>query len=97
MPIKFHGNYLVTLRSGNSRSRERCQKLTVRELAENEAVQLSSASSKTAATHRITFYDFGCKRIIESRIKVDETDKLVFQVGDKDYELSSYKPARPET
>ena len=97
MPIKFHGNYLVTIRSGNSQYRERCQKLTVRELPEDEASQALPESQKTESpTHQITFYDFGCKRIIEGKIKLNEAERLVFQVEDKEYEFSPYKPARPK-
>ena len=36
MPIKFHGNYVVSISSGDSEDRERCQKLTIRALAAEE-------------------------------------------------------------
>jgi len=33
MPIRFFGNYQVTVRSGDTESKEKCQKLTVLELS----------------------------------------------------------------
>ena len=38
MPIKCHGNYVLSIRSGEEEDRERCQKLTVRQLSAEEQV-----------------------------------------------------------
>ena len=95
MPIKFHGNYLLTIQAADSQSRERCQKLTVRELSSEEAAAKMPASQTTEApTHLITFYDFGCKRAVEGILRENETDKLVFLVDDKEYSFSPYVPER---
>lgn len=95
MPIKFHGNYLVVIRQGESEAKERCQKLNVRELA--SAQQRSSADvskGELQPTHQITFYDFGCKRAVEGVLKDNQEEKVVFQVGDKEYEFSPFRPNR---
>jgi len=98
MPIKFHGNYVLTIRSGDSQSRERCQKLTVREFTEEETLRASEkAESREVPTHLITFTDFGCRRIIEGKIKLNEDERLVFQVEDKEYEFSPYQPNRAKS
>ena len=73
MPIKFHANYVLTIRSGDSQSRERCQQLTIRELTEKDAMRASEQTdTKAIATHLITFTDFGCKRIVEGKMKLNE-------------------------
>lgn len=95
MPIKFHGNYLLTIQAADSQSRERCQKLTVRELSSEEAAAKLPASTAAAApTHLITFYDFGCKRVVEGVLRENEADKLVFLVDDKEYTFSPCIPER---
>lgn len=95
MPIKFHANYVLAIRSGDSQSRERCQQLTIRELSEKDAVRVPEQSDTRAIpTHLITFTDFGCKRIVEGKIKLNEDERVVFQVEDKEYEFSLYKPKR---
>jgi len=93
MPIKFHGNYVLAIRSGDSEDRERCQKLTVRRLSEEEKEQsFKGLPEGDVPTHQVTFYDFGCKRIIEGVLKVNEADRIVFGVKKKDYEFSPFKP-----
>jgi hypothetical protein len=93
MPIKFHGNYVLSIRTGDSEDRERCQKLTVRPLSEEEKEQSFKGLPKgKVPTHQVTFYDFGCKRIIEGILKVNEEDRIVFSVKEKDYEFSPFKP-----
>jgi len=95
MPIKFHGNYVVAIRTGNSEDRERCQKLTVRELSEEEKEQsFKGMPREEMPTHQVTFYDFGCKRIIEGILKVNEEDRIVFGVKEKEYEFSPFRPGR---
>ncbi len=93
MPIKFHGNYLVVIRCGDSEARERCQKLTIRQLSDEEKAQsYEGLPEEETPTHQVTFYDFGCKRIIEGRLKVNTEEKAVFGVKDKEYEFSPFKP-----
>ena len=65
MPIKFHGNYVVSIRCGAEENRERCQKLTMRALSAEEREQSyrsKGVDESVMPTHQITFYDFGCKR-----------------------------------
>jgi hypothetical protein len=87
MPIKFFGNYQVTVRSGSSESRERCQKLTVVELQSKEK-ENPSEDAGTAESYRIIFHDSGCRRIIVGQLKENLEEKVVFQVDNKEYEFS---------
>ncbi len=93
MPIKFHGNYVLSIRCGDSEARERCQKLTIRELSADEKERsYKGIDEAETPTHQVTFYDFGCKRIIEGKIKSNETGRVAFQVKDKEYEFSPFIP-----
>jgi hypothetical protein len=93
MPIAFHGNYVLSIRLGEEEARERCQKLTVRDLtAEERQNAYEGLAEQETPTHQVTFYDFGCKRIIEGRLKVNEPDRMVFAVRDKEYAFSPFKP-----
>ncbi len=95
MPIKFHGNYVLMIRTATSEDRERCQKLTVYPFSAKEKEQFfKDIPEDRMPTHQVTFYDFGCKRIIEGRIKVNEEDRIVFSVREKEYEFSPFKPRR---
>jgi hypothetical protein len=95
MPIKFHANYKVIIRTGDWEARERAQKLTVRLLAEDERVRaFKDMNEEDRPTHQITFYDFGCKRVIEGKLKENKEDRLIFLVKDKEYEFSSYFTSR---
>jgi hypothetical protein len=95
MPVKFHGNYVVSIRCGDEENRERCQKLTMRVLSPEEQQQSYKAKGideKTMPTHQITFYDFGCKRIIEGKLIENEDDRAVFRVRDKEYGFAPFRP-----
>jgi hypothetical protein len=93
MPIKFHGNYVLIIRLGESEERERCQKLTVRALSSDEKEQAyPGLDEKSIPSHQITFYDFGCKRVIEGKMKVNEEARMVFAVSDKEYEFKPFVP-----
>lgn len=95
MPIKFHATYTVTVRCDGKEKRERCQKLTVSELTRQPMEAASGSSSDPdQPTHQITFYDFGCKRILEGSIRDNEEQRLVLRVQDKEYEFSLYRPSR---
>ena len=93
MPIKFHGNYVVIIRLGETEERERCQKLTVRALtADEKEKSYPDLNDISMPSHQITFYDFGCKRIIEGKLKVNESERMVFTVRDKEYEFKPFVP-----
>ncbi|MCX7816138.1 MAG: hypothetical protein N2317_01330 [Syntrophales bacterium] len=98
MPIKFHGNYVVIIKTGDKEDRERCQKLTVRELtAEEIELAYRDAPQGERPTHQVTFYDFGCKRIIEGTIKDNTEDRLSFVVKDKEYIFTPFVPRSQKT
>jgi hypothetical protein len=93
MPIKFHGNYVVSISSGDSEDRERCQKLTIRALAaEEQAHAYKGIDKNDMPSHQITFYDFGCKRIVEGKLIENNEERVVFRVKDKEYGFSPFKP-----
>jgi hypothetical protein len=87
MPIRFFGNYQVTVRSGSSESRERCQKLTVVEL-QSEEKEKPSGDPSAAESYQIIFHDSGCRRIIVGKLKENLEEKVIFEVDDKEYEFS---------
>lgn len=93
MPVKFHGNYVLSIRCGDTEDRERCQKLTIRALTPEEKERsYEGISESEMPTHQVTFYDFGCKRIIEGKISENEKDSVAFQVKDKTYQFSPFVP-----
>jgi hypothetical protein len=95
MPIKFHGNYVVSIRYGAEENRERCQKLTMRALSPEEqqhSYKDKGVNEEAMPTHQITFYDFGCKRIIEGKLIENEEDRAVFRVQDKEYGFAPFRP-----
>ncbi|MCU0588079.1 MAG: hypothetical protein MUF52_07960 [Syntrophobacteraceae bacterium] len=97
MRIMFPGNYSVVTRYSGQEKRERCQKLTIRDLTPEELRHLGSEGrGEDVPTHQITFYDFGCKRLLNARIKEDREDKAVFETQGKEYEFSPMRPARRE-
>jgi hypothetical protein len=87
MPIKFFGNYLVTVRSGSTESKERCQKLTVVEMSSDQKGE-TTENTDDAGNYQIIFHDAGCRRIIVGRLKENLEERVVFVVGDKEYEFS---------
>ncbi len=94
MPILFHANYKVIIRTSDWESRERAQKLTVRELTPDEQhMYFKDLAEKDMPTHQITFYDFGCKRVIEGILLENVEEKMVFKVQEKEYEYSHLRPA----
>jgi len=93
MPIKFHGNYRVIIRKGDWEARERCQKLIIREISQEEKNQYyKDMDEKDIPTHQVNFFDFGCRRIIEGILTVKEEDRAVFKVEEKEYEFSPFVP-----
>jgi len=87
MPIKFFGNYQVTVRSGAAESKDRCQKLTILELSPEDPGQ-PSKDPTDAGDYQIIFHDAGCRRIITGKLKENLEEKVVFLVEDKEYEFS---------
>ena len=93
MPIYFHANYKVIIRTKDWETRERAQKLSIRELSpEEQKVSFKDLAEKDRPTHQIIFYDFGCKRVIEGKLLENVQEKIVFKVQEKEYEFSHLKP-----
>ena len=87
MPIKFFGNYQVTVRSESTKSRERCQKLTVVEMSADQKGE-TTENTDDAGSYQIIFHDAGCRRIIVGKLKENLEERVVFVVDDKEYEFS---------
>ncbi len=83
MPLKFVGSYKVITRQGGAEKQEVCQKLTMAPMAPHE----QRAEGKDSPTHRITFFCFGCRRVLEGKIKENLEDRVVFQVDEREYEF----------
>ena len=84
MPLKFLGNYKVVTRHGGAEKQEFCQKLSVTPLTRQE----QGTGRDNAPTHLITYFCFGCRRVLEGKITDDSEDKVVFQVDEREYEFS---------
>jgi hypothetical protein len=39
-------------------------------------------------SHQITYFSFGCRRVFEGRIKENSEEKVVFDVRDREIEIS---------
>ncbi len=92
MPIKFHHNYLVIIRQADWESKDRCQRLMIREISPKEKNQYyKDRDEKDIPTHQINFNDFRCHRILEGKLKENEETRLVFEVQGKEYEFSPIK------
>jgi hypothetical protein len=95
MPVKFHANYVVTIRTKDWEAKERAQKLTVRELTNDERKRsFKGMAEKDMPTHQFTFYDFGCKRILEGSLVKNEEDRVSFHVNEKEYEFHFFVPKK---
>ena len=84
MPLKFVGSYKVITRQGGAEKQEFCQKLAMTPLARHEQ---GAGGEENSPTHLITYFCFGCKRVLEGRIKENLEDKVVFQVDEREYEF----------
>jgi hypothetical protein len=95
MPVKFHANYVVTIRTKDWEARERAQKLTIRELTDEEKKRsFKGMEEKDMPNYQFTFYDFGCKRVLEGSLVKNEEDRVSFQVKEKEYEFHLFVPKR---
>jgi hypothetical protein len=93
MPVKFHLNYIVTIRRGDWESRERCQKLIIREITPEEKEQYyKNTDEKDRPSHQVNFFYSGCRRSIEGTLTVNEENLVVFSCEGKDYEFKPFVP-----
>lgn len=89
MPINFFANYEVVVKSGGTESRERIQKLAVSELPQREG----AAAAAENPTHLVVFFSYGCRRVVEGKLTVNEKERVVFQAEGKEYEFTPFNPA----
>lgn len=79
MPLKFAGNYRVITRHGGSERQEYCQKLTMTPL---------EGANKEEISYLITYFCFGCRRVLEGKLKENQEDRVLFQVDSREMEFS---------
>ncbi|MCE5334650.1 MAG: hypothetical protein LLG06_08650 [Desulfobacteraceae bacterium] len=84
MPLKFLGSYKVVIRQGETEKQEICQKLTMTPIAEQEK---NATDGESSPTHLITYFCFGCRRILEGRLIENREDGAVFQVDERKFEF----------
>ncbi len=92
MPLKFHGSYKVAIRKDGVEKQEICQKLSMTPLAGGDHEQ--SPGSADPSKYLITYFCFGCRRVLEGAIKENREDGTVFKVDDREIEFSP--ASRPE-
>ena len=83
MPIKFLGSYKVITRLGGTEKQEVCQKLSMTPLTGQ-----AQGGGENSPTHLITYFCFGCRRVLEGKIKENHEDRVVFQSDDREFEFS---------
>ncbi len=84
MPLKFAGSYKVVTRQGGAQKQEFCQKLAMTPLAGQEQ---GAGGEENPPAYLITYFCFGCRRVLEGRLKENREDKVVFQVDDREFEF----------
>ena len=84
MPLKFAGSYKVVTRHDGAEKQEFCQKLSITPLAASEQ---SAGGDAGLPAYLITYFCFGCRRVIEGRLKENLDEKVVFQVDKRELEI----------
>ena len=93
MPTPFHGNFVVSIRTGEREERERCQKLFIREIDEEKIKEYyHDVPEEEVPTHQISFHDFGCRRVVEGKLIRNEKERVAFLVQGKEYEFMPFRP-----
>jgi hypothetical protein len=88
MPISFHGNFNISVVEGDTEKKGRCQKLFIKSLPEDY-----KKDAKVVPTHRVTYFDWGCRYLIEGKLVDNEDDHVSFESLGKVYKFS---PAQEE-
>ncbi|HPC03782.1 MAG TPA: hypothetical protein PKY58_03950 [Syntrophales bacterium] len=95
MPTPFHGNFVVSIRTGDREERERCQKLFIREIDEKMVRELyGNVPAEEVPTHQVSFHDFGCRRVVEGKLIRNEKNRVAFLVQGKEYEFMPFVPRK---
>jgi hypothetical protein len=84
MPLKFAGNYRVVTRDGGSETQEVCRKLSMTPLGKSEQ---GEGSLENSPSYQITYFCFGCRRVLQGRLKENREDKVVFDVDGREMEF----------
>jgi hypothetical protein len=84
MPLKFAGSYKVVTRRSGTEKQEFCQKLTMTPLAEHEK---GTGGEGNMPAYLITYFCFGCRRVLEGRLKENLEDRVIFQVDEREFEF----------
>ena len=90
MPISFHGNYVVSIIDGDLKKEDRCQKLFIKILPGKNKEESDDMASQP--THRITYFDFGCRYLSEGTLVENEVDHVSFDSKGKIYTFSPVAP-----
>lgn len=86
MPLRFHGSYKVVTRQGGMEKQEICQKLSITPIVGQDPD--APAPPENPSTYLITYFCFGCRRVLEGKIMENVEGKAVFQVDEREYEFS---------
>jgi hypothetical protein len=86
MPISFHGNFIVSITEGDDEKRGRCQKLFIKSLPGDRSGQ--SGGGDVAPRYRVTYFDFGCRYLIDGELVENEEGHVSFQAAGKVYTFS---------
>lgn len=84
MPLSFHGNYIVSITDGDDEKRGRCQKLFIKALPGDQSGQ----SGEVAPRYRVTYFDFGCRYLVDGELVENEEGHVSFQAAGKIYTFS---------
>ncbi|HEU19151.1 MAG TPA: hypothetical protein ENO00_07200 [Deltaproteobacteria bacterium] len=87
MPISFHGNYVVSVTEGDEKKQGRCQKLFIKALPGDKTVE--SVGTEGIQKYRITYFDFGCRYLLNGILVENEEDHVSFESAGRIYRFSS--------
>ncbi len=85
MPLKFHGSYKVLIRKAGIEKQEICQKLSMTPIVGSDPGK--PPDNADPSKYLITYFCFGCRRVLEGHIKENREDGAVFQVDDREIEF----------
>ena len=83
MPISFHGDFNISIKDGESEKKGHCQKLFIKALPEDY-----KKDAAEIPTHRVTYFDWGCRYLIEGKLVDNEDDHVSFESLGKVYKFS---------
>ena len=84
MPLKFAGSYKVVTRQAGAQKQELCQKLSMTPLSGQEQ---DTTGEENQPRYLVTYFCFGCRRVLEGTIKENLEDRVILQVDDREFEF----------